>query len=134
MTSGGDRNHVLCVFLALRSSPPLEALQADVISPRYYLEFPRTWSNSWNLTLRHQGNQGPVVCTLQKGSYGFTAHDVEITMASGWKTVLAKSSFVSKAHEFVGFDGTRFKWKGDGMLSSNMLVRRLRAGFHSITS
>ncbi|KAI5477548.1 hypothetical protein MNV49_006136 [Pseudohyphozyma bogoriensis] len=100
----------------------------------YYLDFPHTWRSSWNLTLHRGAKEGPVLCTLNKGSYGFTRDDIEIAFPNGWKTVLAKKSLVSKAHEFVGVDNvTTFKWKSDGMLSSSLNCIDNSTGFIAAT-
>lgn len=86
-------------------------------------------SSSWSLTLYRGGSpQSAPLATLLKSAHNpLTKDDIAITFVdpqyNGFKTVLTKTSVISKAHEWSNVRGERRKWKGEGMLSSGLMVR-----------
>ncbi|KAL8291569.1 hypothetical protein RQP46_002547 [Phenoliferia psychrophenolica] len=89
----------------------------DKTTIQYYLEYPLQFFGGMDLTLHRGGKQGPLVAQIQKG--GFSS-DFSFRMANGWSTIMIRTGFFSKTHQFVAFDGqTRYKWKTDGMFSSD---------------
>ncbi|SCV67443.1 BQ2448_5054 [Microbotryum intermedium] len=106
--------------------------------PLFYLSFPHTpLHSSWSLSLHHGSRDGPLLATLTKSSYGLQKDDITISFSlpSGapFKTVLARPSLISKAHDFTGIGGGKFKWKGDGPLSQGLKCIDLQSGHIAAT-
>ncbi|GAA6036254.1 hypothetical protein JCM8097_006860 [Rhodosporidiobolus ruineniae] len=79
----------------------------------YYLDFPRTWSGRWDLTLRVGGPQGPPVGNIKKGAW---RDSFDISMAANPQPLRCqRTGFFSARYEFGGNNNTEYYcWKPDG--------------------
>ncbi|GAA6015429.1 hypothetical protein JCM10207_008591 [Rhodosporidiobolus poonsookiae] len=77
----------------------------------YYLDFPRKFlSNSWDLTLKRGGPQGPQACQIIKGHFGDS-----FNITTHGQTRCQRVGFFRPRYQFGGNGNTElYEWRPDG--------------------